>query len=85
VSRVQLFRKLKALTGNAPSLMIRSYRLEKAKNLIISTDRQIAEIAYNCGFGNATYFSQIFTETYGYSPTQMRNMEHADVTKTKEM
>jgi DNA-binding response OmpR family regulator/two-component sensor histidine kinase len=75
VSRVQLFRKLKALTGNAPSLMIRSYRLEKAKNLIISTDRQIAEIAYNCGFGNATYFSQIFTEIYGHSPTQMRNMD----------
>ncbi|WP_340111269.1 hybrid sensor histidine kinase/response regulator transcription factor [Maribellus mangrovi] len=80
MSRVQLFRKLKALTGKVPSLMIRSYRLEKARNLIVSTDRQIAEIAYNCGFGNAAYFTQVFSEIYGVSPTQMRNSEFDSVT-----
>ncbi|WP_167605050.1 ATP-binding protein [Maribellus sediminis] len=80
VSRVQLFRKLKALTGIVPSLMIRAYRLEKSRNLIVSTDLQIAEIAYSCGFGNAAYFTQIFSEVYGILPTQMRNSKQDSVT-----
>ncbi len=73
MSRTQLFRKLKALTGKSATRFIRTIRLEKAKELLENTDMNIAEIAFETGFGSAAYFSRVFQEEYGMAPSSARN------------
>ena len=68
ISRVQLFRKLKALTDQSPSRFIRSIRLKRAKQLIEGRAGTIAEVAYMVGFGSPTYFGKCFKEQYGTTP-----------------
>lgn len=70
MSRVQLFRKIKALTGKSPSIFVRTIRLQKAKMLLLTTKLNISEITYEVGFNNPAYFSRIFKEEYGKSPTE---------------
>ncbi len=72
ISRSQLHRKLKAITGKSTSLIIRSIRLEEAHLRLLDSELTIAEIAYQVGFNNPNYFSTVFSETYGMSPTEMR-------------
>jgi len=72
VSRTQLHRKLKALTGKSTSLVIRSIRLQKAKQLLQSSDLNVSEIGYAVGFSNRSYFTQAFTEEFGESPSHYR-------------
>ena len=72
ISRSQLHRKLKALTGKSASHIIRSIRLEKAKEMVEQTSLNISEIAYLVGFSNPSYFSSSFLGEFGVSPTQMR-------------
>ncbi len=72
VSRVQLHRKLTALTGQSTSIFIRSFRLHKARKLLIETDKNISEIAYAVGFSDPNYFTRTFTEENGISPTELR-------------
>ena len=72
MSRSQLFRKIKALTGQSPSLFIRSIRLQRAKVLLQTTDMSVAEIAYEVGFSTPSYFSATFLETFGIRPTGLR-------------
>ena len=73
MSRTQLFRKLKALTGKSATRFIRSIRLEKARGLLETTDLSISEVAYQTGFGSAAYFSRIFQEEFGVAPSAMWN------------
>ena len=68
MSRSQLHRKIKALTGKSTSLFIRLTRLIRAKELLQESDLSISEIAYEVGFKTPKYFSQVFTEEYGLSP-----------------
>lgn len=72
VSRTQLHRKLKAITGRPTSHVIRSIRLEKARELILQTDLNISEVAFQTGFGNHSYFSALFAEEFGDTPTEIR-------------
>lgn len=72
MSRVQLFRKIKALTDKSPSMFVRSIRLQKAKTLLLSTTMNISEITYDVGFSNPAFFSRIFRDEFGKSPTEMR-------------
>ena len=72
MSRTQLFRKLKALTGKSATRFIRSIRLEKAKGLLETTDLSISEVAYQTGFGSAAYFSKTFQEEFGAAPSEVR-------------
>lgn len=72
VSRTQLHRKLKAITGRPTSHVIRSIRLQKARELILQTDLNISEIAFQTGFGNHSYFSALFAEEFGETPTEIR-------------
>ena len=72
ISRSQLHRKLKALTGKSTSLIIRSIRLEEARALLVQSELSISEVAYQVGFGNPNYFSTVFSDFYGVSPTEMR-------------
>jgi len=69
MSKSQIYRKLKAITGKSPSLYIRSVRLAKAKSMIESQSGNISEIAYSVGFSSPTYFSKCFKEEFGQSPS----------------
>jgi DNA-binding response OmpR family regulator/two-component sensor histidine kinase len=72
LSQMQLYRKLKALTGKTPSQFIRSIRLQKGKELLLTTDLTISEIAYDVGFSDPNYFSRTFQKEFGKSPRDMR-------------
>ena len=72
LSRSQLHRKLKAITGKSTSLIIRGIRMDEARKLLIHSDLSISEIAYEVGFSNPNYFSTVFSDSYGVSPTEMR-------------
>ncbi len=72
MSRMQLHRKLKALTGLSASEFLRSQRLKAAAQLLRHTDYNVGEIAYVSGFNNPSYFARIFKETYGVTPAEYR-------------
>lgn len=72
VSRVQLHRKLKGLTGRSATEFIRDYRLERARALLKNREGGVGEIAMRVGFGNEKYFSTAFKEKFGMSPSQVR-------------
>lgn len=72
LSRVQLYRKVKALTGQTPVELLRKARLEKAKLLLLKTERSVAEIAYEVGFTSPSYFNKCFKDEFGKSPGESR-------------
>lgn len=73
MSRVQLYRKTKALTGMSPVELLRRSRLEKGRRLLEVTDKTISEIAYEVGFSAPSYFTKCFKDEYGTSPGDIRN------------
>ena len=78
ISRASLYNKLKALTDMGANDYITKIRMEKAIWLIIHTELSVNEIADQTGFSTARYFSTVFKQYTGYSPTQYR--EHPPVT-----
>ena len=74
VSRTQLHRKLMALTGQPASHFIRSFRLEKARELLRTTRMTVAEVAYAVGFKDSYYFSRTFSQEFGLSPSEAREV-----------
>lgn len=72
LSHIQLYRKLKALTGQTPSQFIRVLRLKKASVLLETTDMNISEIAYEVGFNDPNYFTRVFKQEYGKVPGEAR-------------
>jgi AraC-like DNA-binding protein len=73
MSRAQLNRKLKTISGFNPSDMLRLYRLQRAVALMSDKSLSITEIAFACGFNDSSYFSKIFHKEYGKSPSDFRN------------
>jgi YesN/AraC family two-component response regulator len=71
MSRVQLHRKLKALSGKSASHYLRSVRLSKAKQMIEEKKRNISEIAYSVGFSSPQYFTRCFKEEFGFPPSDL--------------
>ena len=69
LSRSQLYRKIKTLTGVSVNEFIRNVRLEKAKELIEFGNDNINEISYKVGFSSPSYFTKCFKEKFGYLPT----------------
>lgn len=69
MSRVQLYRKAKALTGYSPNELLRIARLKKAASLLASTEKTIAEITYEVGFSSPSYFTKCYKDYFGESPT----------------
>ncbi|NJC24935.1 response regulator [Neolewinella antarctica] len=69
VSRIQLYRKLKALTGQTVNKFVRSVRLKHASQLLIERNLSISEIAYKTGFAAPNHFSTYFKKHYGVSPS----------------
>lgn len=69
MSRKNLLRKTKTLMNTSPSDLIRNFRLEQAARLLQHHEGAIADVAYRVGFNNLSYFSKVFRETYGQSPS----------------
>ena len=70
MSRMQLHRKLKALTGLSATEFVRSQRLKLAADLLKKSDANVSEIGYSVGFNDHSYFTKCFKEMYGCSPTE---------------
>lgn len=68
LSRVQLYRKVKAITGSSVVDLIRKARLAKARRMIEANSGSISEIAYEVGFSSPSYFTKCFKEEYGMLP-----------------
>lgn len=81
MSRVQLYRKTKALTGVSPVELLRKSRIEKGKSLLEHTDKTISEIAYEVGFNAPSYFTKCFRDEYGISPAEARTDNPTPVTE----
>jgi signal transduction histidine kinase/DNA-binding response OmpR family regulator len=73
MSHSQVYRKLKAITGETPSSLIRQTRLKEGLRLLKTTDLNISEIAYDVGFSDPNYFSRAFNDAFGTSPRDARN------------
>ena len=70
LSYIQLYRKLEAMSGQSPVQFIRSMRLKRASQLLLTTGRNINEVALSVGFNDASYFSKSFKEMFGVLPKQ---------------
>ncbi|RPI70185.1 MAG: DNA-binding response regulator, partial [Ignavibacteriales bacterium] len=70
LSRMQLHRKISALTDQSANELIRSYRLKKSARLLARKSGNISEVAYEVGFNNPSYFASCFKELFGYSPSE---------------
>jgi signal transduction histidine kinase/DNA-binding response OmpR family regulator len=77
LSRPHLNRKLRALTDLSPAEFIRYIRLQRARELLEKNAGNIADVAYQVGFGSPAYFSSCFHQRFGYSPSEVhtRNRE----------
>jgi signal transduction histidine kinase/CheY-like chemotaxis protein/AraC-like DNA-binding protein len=73
VSQSQLKKKMSALGGEPAGKLLRSYRLKKAREMILSgQDLTVAEIAFSCGFSDANYFSTAFSKEFAVPPTAFK-------------
>lgn len=78
ISRSQLHRKLKALTGRSATDYIRCLRLLKASKLLEETSISVADIARQVGFNNLSYFARCFREVYHCAPSEFRKRKRYD-------
>lgn len=72
LSRVQLYRKVKALTGKSPVEIIREERLRRGHQLLADSSLTISEIAYRVGFSSPSYFTKCYKDMFGKSPTDVQ-------------
>jgi len=70
ISRAQLYRKIKTMTGISPNDIIREARLKRADRLLETTDKSISEIAYEVGFSSPSYFTKCYREFFGRTPNK---------------
>lgn len=74
VSRTQLFRKLKSLTGMSASEFIRDFRLRKAYQLLNEDNLTVSEVIYATGFNSRSYFYNAFKKKFGVAPSQLKKV-----------
>ncbi len=72
LSRVQLYRKVKALTGSTPVDLLRKARLSQAQRLLQESDLTVSEIAYQVGFASPSYFTKCYKDEFGIVPGEAR-------------
>ena len=72
MSRTQLFRRLKPLIRQAPAHYIKTMRLQKAKELLETTDLTVSEVAFKTGFRTASHFTKVFLQQYDVLPSLFR-------------
>lgn len=73
LSKVQLYRKVKAMTGKTPAELLKEMRLQRAYTLLQQTDKTISEVSAEVGFALPGYFSSCFKKQFGVLPTDFRN------------
>lgn len=73
LSRVQLYRKVKAITGSSVVDLLRKARLAKARRLLEANSMNISEVAYEVGFSSPSYFTKCFKDEYGMLPGDVTN------------
>jgi len=71
LSRVQLYRKVKAISGSSPVELLRTARLNRGYQLLVKTDKTISEVAYDVGFTAPSYFTKCFKDEFGISPSDL--------------
>ena len=71
-NKMQLYRKLKAVTGWSVNSLIREIRIKEAKQLLIHSELNISEISYQLGFSDPLYFSKYFKKEVGVAPVVYR-------------
>ena len=72
LSRVQLYRKVKSISGSSPVELLRNARLKRAYQLLLTTDKSVSEVAYAVGFTAPSYFTKCFKDEYGKVPGEVR-------------
>ncbi|MGE5106750.1 MAG: response regulator, partial [Sphingobacteriales bacterium] len=75
MSKMQLYRKLKTMTGMTPGEFIKHIRLKQAANLLASTNLNVTEIFYQTGFNNQSYFFREFRKRYNCAPNEYREQQ----------
>ncbi|KPM46675.1 ATP-binding protein [Jiulongibacter sediminis] len=73
LSRSQVYRKIKALSGLTIQLYIRSVRLAEARRKLKEEDKTVAQVAYECGWTDPSYFTRVFSEVYQDHPSDLKN------------
>ena len=73
LSRVQLYRKVKSITGSSPVELLRTARLNRGYQLLLTSDLSISEVAYQVGFTAPSYFTKCFKEEYGMLPGDIKS------------
>ncbi len=73
LGRSQFYRKIKALTNFSPVELIRTIRLKEGRNMLLSTEKTVSEIAYATGFSTPAYFTKCYREAYGETPSETRS------------
>ena len=76
LSRSKLYRKIKFLTGDTATEFIRKIKLEKAKELLNTTDLTVSEISYKVGFSSPSYFTKCFKLHFGKIPKEFRSKNY---------
>ncbi len=71
LSKSQLYRKLKALSTFSTAIFIRKIRLQKAKELLETTNKTVSEVCYDTGFNEPSWFSKTFKQEFGFSPSEI--------------
>lgn len=71
LSRVQLYRKVKAITGSSPVELLRTARLNRGYQLLLKSDKTVSEVAYEVGFSAPSYFTKCFKDEFGISPSDL--------------
>lgn len=73
ISKSECFRCFKSMIDKKPINYLNEYRLKRAVNLLMTTDMQITEICFACGFNHISYFGKMFRQLYGVTPKHFRN------------
>lgn len=77
MSRTQLHRKLKALTGLSATAFIRTQRIKMASEILLKSDVTISDVCFSTGFNDTSYFSKCFKEIQGCTPSEYMK-EHSN-------
>jgi AraC-like DNA-binding protein len=72
LSRVQLYRKVKSISGSSPVELLRTARLNRGYQLLLTTGKNVSEVAYDVGFTAPSYFTKCFKDEFGVSPSDLQ-------------
>ena len=75
MSHSALYRKIRTLTGYSISSYILNMRMEKAKQMLLNTTDSVGDVAMRCGFDDSSYFTRIFRNSFGCTPSQIRKQK----------